>query len=94
MPHALRIAQKPAVSVLQACFEPDTRLPAQGLDPGNVKQLARCAVGFAGVKNDFAREVCDPGYRLGQFANAAVNAAAHIEVAERGAGVGTVGLHW
>ncbi len=63
----------------EALFEGDAGLPAGGFDFGDVQQLARGAVGFAGVGEDFASEsngFCD---QLGELKNGDFLAGADVD---------------
>ena len=46
-----------------------SRLPAEGLQPADVEQLARGAVGLGGVPHEVARVADDPAISLGQLAD-------------------------
>ena len=75
----------------QALFQADLCVPAQGVESAAVHELARGAVGLAGVVGDGANIAHGLANGLGNLADGDVLSAAHVDVAEHGQGLGLVG---
>src|SRR4249919_440828 len=73
------VREEPAVGFLDAFTQADARLPAKAVQAADVEQLARRAVGLAGVVDDRAFEAGDLLHEFGQFADADVVADADVD---------------
>ena len=91
------VAHVPLVRGRNTFTQLDRRVPAEGVDPRGVEQLARHAIGLGGVPFDLTLEPDHRRHRLGEFLDRQVIAPAHIDrfggvvvVDEHQAGIGQV----